>query len=142
MIDKDFIEQKIKLIKEDLKELQDIKPHHWEVFLEDKRCRYISEHLLEHIINRAIDINNHIVVESKKAPPDGYEQSFLALAELGILSGNFAAAISKSAGLRNRITHDYDDIKYDIFYESINDCLQQYPEYIKNIITFLDRVKS
>lgn len=139
MIDRDFVEQKIKLIKNDLQELKELKPTHWEIFLEKKHQRYLCEHLLEHIINRAIDINNHIIVESKKSPPDSYESSFLILAELKILPTGLARKISKSAGLRNRLTHDYDDIKFDIFYQSISDCLTQYPQYLRHILKSLEK---
>ncbi|MBI2552373.1 DUF86 domain-containing protein [Candidatus Uhrbacteria bacterium] len=137
MIDREFVEQKLKLIKADLEELRREKPPHWEVFLEDSRTRHVTEHLLEHIVNRAIDINSHLLVESGKAPPDTYEDSFLKLAEFGVLTAKFAGEVAKSAGLRNRLIHEYDGIRYDVLYDAISDAVREYPQYIEAITKFI-----
>lgn len=139
MIDRTLVEQKLKLMRADLEELAREKPTDVDALLEDSRARHVVEHLLEHIVNRAIDINGHVLVESGKPPPDTYEDSFLKLAELGILPREFAVEIAKSAGLRNRLIHEYDGVNYEVLYDAIGDALRQYPEYITQMIGFLAR---
>jgi uncharacterized protein YutE (UPF0331/DUF86 family) len=59
--------------------------------------------------------------------------------ELGILPAEFAERIAKSAGLRNILVHDYNDVDRRIVYGSIRSCLADYPRYVEAIGRFLER---
>jgi uncharacterized protein YutE (UPF0331/DUF86 family) len=59
--------------------------------------------------------------------------------ELGILPAEFAERIAKSAGLRNILVHDYNDVDRRIVYGSIASCLADYPRYVEAIGRFLER---
>ena len=66
------------------------------------------ERILERIISRAIDINNHLIAElttKDTSPPKDFKETFMRLAELGICSEEFAERISKSVGTRNILFH-------------------------------------
>ena len=89
---------------------------------------------------RAIDINEHLVAELGTGE-DGrmsYKKTFLYLSDLKIYPKKFAEEISKSAGLRNALVHDYDDIMITDLYNSIEDGLKQFHEYCDYILRFLD----
>lgn len=86
-----------------------------------------------------IDVNFHILVESGEAPPPDYYQSFVRLAELGVYDHEFAERITRSAGLRNRIAHEYDEIDREQVYAVLKSAQQDVPEYMKSIKGFLDR---
>ncbi len=60
-----------------------------------------------------IDINDHLLTESGHPPPTDYYASFLQLGTLGVLEATFAPRIAASAGLRNRIVHEYDELNPD-----------------------------
>ncbi len=44
-----------------------------------------------------------------------------------------------SAGLRNRLVHEYEDINPHIVFQSIRMALEIYPEYIQQVQIYLER---
>ncbi len=55
-------------------------------------------------------ISLHRITESGHPPPSDYFDSFLEIGALGIVDRQFARRVAACAGLRNRITHEYDEI--------------------------------
>ena len=73
--------------------------------------------MLMEIIGRALDINEHLISEladSKIEAPKNYKETFLFLKNLKILPEDFADEISKSAGFRNAIVHEYNNLDQNI----------------------------
>jgi uncharacterized protein YutE (UPF0331/DUF86 family) len=42
--------------------------------------------------------------------------------------------MADSAGLRNRLAHEYDEIDPKKVFEAIDSCLRDVPKYLKNIV--------
>jgi len=144
MLKKDFVEKKIDLIQEDLLHLADFSLFTLEQVSGDFYKYNTLERLLEKIIVRAIDINEHLLSElavEKNKIPETYRETFLQLVELGVYPEKFAVQISKSVGTRNILVHDYDDDKtdYEKIYTSVNDCLKDYHQYCEYILNFLSK---
>jgi len=137
MIDKVLITRKIKLITEDLKELEVIGRKKPEEYLSDKVAEVMTERYLERIIGRMIDINYHIIVELDKPPPTDYFQSFVELGKIKVLPADFARVIANSAGLRNRLVHEYDNMDQAKVYEALKVALGNIPEYLNFISVYL-----
>jgi len=100
------------------------------------------ERLLERIISRAIDINEHIIREQGDlaiSPPKDYRETFIRLAELDIYPKDFADEIAKSVGTRNILVHEYDKVDYQRVYDSVKSCLKDYHAYLSYILTFLQK---
>jgi uncharacterized protein YutE (UPF0331/DUF86 family) len=100
------------------------------------------ERFLERIINRAIDINNHIIADRAKlgtSAPKDYTDGFLELAKFGVYSEKFAKSISKSAGTRNVLVHEYDKTDQSRIYNSVADCLRDYHKYCQYILNFIEK---
>jgi len=135
MVDKLFVRRKIKLIQEDLGQLEEFEKREAADYLK----KSAAERLLEKIIMRAIDINQHLIVELGKGNEQvrGYEDTFYVIAEFGIYAMDFAKEIAPSAGLRNRLVHEYNDTKEEIIYESIPQAISQYTRYCDCILKFL-----
>lgn len=142
MINKDFIQRKISLIQEELTRLSELSKFSFKEIAQDYLRQNAAERLLEKIIIRAIDINEHIISElaQKDTPvPKTYKETFLALTKFNVCPEKFAANISKSVGIRNILVHEYDEeIDYSLIYESITDCLKDYHLYCEYIIKFID----
>jgi len=143
MLDTVFITRKIKLIQEEISKLEDLSQYTFAEISEDFLKRYSVERALEKIIMRAIDVNQHIISEIGTGAEiiRGYEDTFYALSKLGLYKENFAKEIAPSAGLRNRIVHEYNDTKDEIIYESVKDAISQYAKYCKFILNFLKKNK-
>lgn len=69
-----------------------------------------TERLLQELIEAVLDLNMHLLAQKADKLPDDYYQSFIQLGELGILSQDLAVALAPSAGLRNRLVHEYEAI--------------------------------
>lgn len=60
--------------------------------------------------------------------PDSYFESFLELGSLHVMDGHLARSLAPSAGLRNRLVHEYDDIDDAIVYDSVKQAMRLYTE--------------
>ncbi len=141
MLDKNFIRRKIKLIQEDLSRLEKLSDYSFEEISKDYIKLAAVERLLEKIITRAIDINQHVVAEVGRGnePIRGYEDTFLILPDFGVYAVDFAEKIAPSAGLRNRLVHEYNNTKEEIIYQSVKDALTQYVQYCDYILKFIQK---
>ena len=97
------------------------------------------------IIGRAIDINEHLISELASPAaevPKRYKETFLILKELDVLPEDFADEISKSAGFRNAIVHEYNNLDKGIVYKTVGEAIDQYSKYCKYIVEFLEKNKN
>jgi uncharacterized protein YutE (UPF0331/DUF86 family) len=141
MVNKKFIEEKIMLIEKEFDNLEKLAKFSFQEIIGDFLKQNSLERILEKIINRAIDINQHLITELSKEelPPQNYKETFLKLAELKIYPEKFAENISKSVGTRNILIHEYDEVDYSQIYGSISDCLKDYHQYCDYILKFLEK---
>ncbi len=139
MINKKFVEQKIMLIEKEFDDLEKLAKFSFQEIVSDFLKLNSLERILEKIINRAIDINQHLIAELAKEeePPQSYKETFLKLSELGVYPNDFAESISKSTGTRNVLVHDYNNVDYSKIYSSISDCLKDYHQYCDYILLFI-----
>jgi len=139
MLDKNFITRKIKLIQEELSHLEKFSQYSFEEIVKDYGKLAGTERFLEKIITRAIDINQHIIAELGKGAEKirGYEDTFLVLSELNVYPEEFAKKIAPSAGLRNRLVHEYNGLDQKIVFHSVREALEQYAEYCQYILDYI-----
>lgn len=139
MLDKNFITRKIKLIQEEIAKVEELSNYTFEEIKNDFLKRYSVERALEKIIMRAIDINQHIIAENAVGYETirGYEDTFYILTKLNVYPEIFSKQIAPSAGLRNRLVHEYNDTKDEIIYNSVADAITQYTEYCNYILKYI-----
>ena len=136
-IEKEIIRRKLCIIAENLKALEPIKNMTREEYIRDVYKRKATERLLQELIEAAIDINSHLIVQTGNAPPDDYYESFIKAGELSIIPAVLAEKLAPSAGLRNRLVHEYDLLDHSLVLEAVKMVEKLYPEYIKEIETFI-----
>jgi uncharacterized protein YutE (UPF0331/DUF86 family) len=142
MIRKDFIKRKISLIQDDLAHLTEFAKYSFEEIAADFVKEAAMERILERIINRAVDINQHLIAElaTKDTPsPKDYTETFILLSDFGIYPKDFGKEISKSIGTRNKLVHEYDKVDYFLIYDSVGDCLRDYHQYCEYILKFIEK---
>ena len=138
MVDKNLVKAKVNKIQEDLRQLSRFKDYPQSKIIKDYDTHKIVERILELVINEAIDINQHLIAESNlgKLPYD-FKESFTLLTNIKVYPKDFGKEISKSAGLRNILVHQYGNLDEKIFYQSIKTCLKQYHAYCNYILKYL-----
>lgn len=139
MLNERFLKRKIKLIEEELIKLEPFKNKTFDEIAKQAASMAVIERYLERLITRALDINQHIIAErgdgSEKVR--GYEDTFYALAKLGVYDDAFAQRLAPSAGLRNRLVHDYNNTDPKIIFSSVGDALRDYTRYCDAILKFI-----
>lgn len=146
MLRPEFIRRKLHLIADDLGRLLSYRDETWESITADYIKLAALERLIERIVMRAIDINEHLIAElgsgtESRTTRLTYRETFLKLVGLGIYPGDFAERIAQSASLRNILIHDYNDADRKVVCGSVRSCLNDYREYVEFVTEFLDKNK-
>ncbi len=136
----DVVVRKVSNLKKYLKQLRKSASVSLDDYKGDFERQLIVERLMHLLIESAIDINMHLVVSAGQPPPETYRDSFLAIAQIGAISSELATEIAPSAGLRNRLVHDYDDINLEIIYGAIDFTLALYPNYLQQVEQYIQRL--
>jgi uncharacterized protein YutE (UPF0331/DUF86 family) len=135
--DIDIVRRKLAVIIENLKALQPIRDLSTEQYIEDVYKRKAAERLLQELIKAAIDINMHILAQSGDVVPDDYYESFIMAGDLKIISSELATKLAPSAGLRNRLVHEYDRLEHSLVLDAVSMSEELYAEYVKEIEDYI-----
>lgn len=139
-LNSELVLQKGKQIAEDVERIRKmLAKHTYEELVTSEELSSLAERRLERIVNRAIDINFHLIKVSGQAPPDDYKQSFLKLGDLKILPADLAVKIAPAASSRNILVHEYDSLNTKQFYEALEKSVELFPKYLKAVKTYLQR---
>lgn len=136
-VEAEVVRRKLAVMIESLNALDPIKEMTKEEYIEDLYKRKATERLLQELIEAAIDINTHIIVQSGNSVPDDYYESFIKAGEFKIIPMGLAEKLAPSAGLRNRLVHEYDLLEHSMVLDSVRMAENLYPEYIKEIEKYL-----
>lgn len=136
-IDKDIVRRKLGVITQNLNVLQPIETMSEEDYIEDIYKRKAAERLLQELIEAAIDINVHIIVQMGNTPPDDYFESFIRAGKLKIIPAGLAEELAPSSGLRNRLVHEYDQLEDTLVLNAVRKAEALYSQYVKEIEDFI-----
>jgi len=136
-LDKEIIGRKLAIIIQNLESLEPIKNMTIDEYIKDVYRRKATERLLQELIEAAIDINTHIIVQTGNTAPDDYYESFIKAGKLKIISADLAKKLAPSAGLRNRLVREYDLLEHSMVLEAVKMAEELYPEYVKDIEDYI-----
>ncbi|MFH0933131.1 MAG: DUF86 domain-containing protein [Nitrospirota bacterium] len=136
-VEKEVIRRKLSVIVENLKTLEPINKMSKEEYIKDVYKRKATERLLQELIEAAVDINTHIIVQTSNTAPNDYYESFIKAGELKIISADLAEKLAPLAGLRNRLVHEYDFLEHSIVLDAVRIVEKLYPEYVKEIENYI-----
>ncbi|MBU0722832.1 DUF86 domain-containing protein [Patescibacteria group bacterium] len=145
MLNTKLIKQKIDLIQTDLERLIEFKQFTFDEMAQDYIKYAALKNFLMEIIGRSIDINEHIIAKLGKEhnlSPKDYRETFLQLSELKILPAEFAKTIANSAGFRNAIVHEYNNLNKNIVYKTVGEAIEQHNDYCNYILEFLEQRRT
>lgn len=145
MLNAILIKKKIDLIQRDLERLLDFKDFTFDEMAKDYMKYAALKNIFMEIIGRAIDINEHIIAKLgvyQELSPKDYTETFLLLSKLNVLPEDFTKKIAQSAGFRNAVVHDYDDLDERIVYKTVGEAIKQYSDYCGYILEFLDKRRA
>ena len=138
-VEKEILRRKLALIIENLKALEPIGNMTREEYIGDFYKRKATERLLQELIEAAVDINTHIIVQTGNTVPDDYYESFILVGNLKIIPARLAEKLAPSAGLRNRLVHEYDSLDHAVVLNAVRTAEELYPEYVKDIEGYIKK---
>ncbi|PKL72369.1 hypothetical protein CVV26_01735 [Candidatus Kuenenbacteria bacterium HGW-Kuenenbacteria-1] len=141
MLDKIFIKRKLKLIAEDLDHLKEFSDYNLDDLAKDFMKLAAVERILERIVIRAIDINNHIIIELGKGIEKirGYADAFKELVNFKIYSKEIGEKLAEDAKFRNILVHEYDEVDKSLIHKKIKEIVDDFNKYSKGILEFLEK---
>ena len=142
MVDPLVVNRKLQKLTGYLEELEMMDEITFEDYLSNFRHRRTVERLIQLIVDIAVDINTHAVVDAGSPPPADAYSSFLEVAKIGLLPQAFAKKLAPSTGERNIIVHDYESVDDKIVYESISEALDLYHQYVKYASMYIQKTPS
>ena len=138
-VEEEIIRRKLAAIVENLKALEPIARMTRGQYLEDLYKRKATERLLQELIEAAIDINTHIIVQTGQTVPDDYYESFIKAGSLQIISSDLAEKLAPSAGLRNRLVHEYNGLEHSAVLDAVRKAEELYTEYVRQVEDYIER---
>lgn len=136
-VDVALVRRKLARIRRNLDELEPIEGLPLEEYRDDFMRQKAVERILQEVVEAAVDVNLHLLrVLDGPTPPDYYE-SFVALGRAGILPHDLAERIAPSAGLRNRLVHEYDEIDAAKVLEAVREARRDFRRYVGSVEEFL-----
>lgn len=144
MLRPEFVERKLQLIAEELGRLTQFRDISYDELIADTIRLAAVERILERVVLRAVDVNEHLIGDlatgsEPKTTRLTYRETFLRLADYDIYPADFAERIARSAGLRNILVHEYNDVDHRIVHGSIRTALEDFTAYVDAVRDFLRR---
>lgn len=136
-LDHEAIGRRLRLLEETLSSLEALRDVTPDQLGSEPLTRAAAERLLQVVVDLAFDINAHLVVTVLGHAPETGRQSFLDLADCGVLSTDEARRLAPSAGLRNVLVHHYVGVRLDLVADAVRETLRLFPDYSAAVARFV-----
>lgn len=133
MIDPKLVRGKLASLQEHLGHLRPLATTSIDLLRKDPIRRGAAERFVQLVVDTAVDVNNHVLIESGHAPGRDYYGSFIGLARIGVLSDRLARALGGTTGIRNRLVHNYETVDISRFHRSLPPLIRNYTKYVAAI---------
>ena len=135
-MDKLILEKKVDSILRCLNRIHDRIPDSEYDFLRDLDAQDVVILNLTRAVQLCVDIATHILSTTNQPVPSTMAEAFISLERINIISAEIADKMKRSVGYRNVAVHNYDDIDLSITYDIANNHLNDFKEFIKQILHY------
>ena len=105
----------------------------WETYQKDKVKRRNVERWIENIVMSSIDLAKVLLASENRPIPESYKEMLYNIGLLGDFNEEFGKKLSRWAGLRNIVVHEYLDIRWKKIKEFIKESEPVFRELVKGI---------
>lgn len=137
MVDKHLILRKLTELEEYYTQLQEFSSVSLTAYQADWKTQRIIERTLQIMLERCVDIANHIISDKNLRTPKSYADTFVVLREAGVLDSQLTQTLEQMAKFRNVIVHGYDKIDAAIVVGLLKTKLTDFLAFKDRIIAFL-----
>ena len=140
MIDKETINEKLENLKKYVGYLKEYRKFSLEDIKKDYTLQGAIRYYLQIACECVIDICEIIISGLGLPKPDTARDSIEMLGENGILPLEFSLKISKMAGLRNILVHEYAKIDISEIYNHLQKKLDDFSQFAKLIASWINKI--
>lgn len=134
--DRRLVQRKLRRLSGYLDELEIVATIAHQEFVSTPR-HYEAERLIELMVTTAIEINIHLIRRLEIQTATTYRETFLILDKAAVIPSELATKLAESAGFRNKLVHNYDDIDLDRLYAGLADGIADYRAYAAAISQYV-----
>lgn len=142
MLDKSFIFEKFKNVKEYLSEMEEVLNSDDAAIVRDFRLLRTLERNFQLIVDELVDVNVHFIRELELETADDFQSTFRILAEAGVLPVDLAERLAPVVGLRNMLVHRYEKIDKIFFVRQVRNEYGDFIQYIARVSDYLARTSK
>lgn len=136
--DRDVLIRYLDFLETEIADFKKFSKMDWKKYNEDRDARRNLERWIENIVNCSIDIAKVLLLSEGRGIPTTYKEILRALGATPYFDETFGNEISRWAGLRNIITHEYLDISWSYikkFLSSAEPTFKQLVEKVRGQVT-------
>jgi len=126
----EVVARKKELLIRYIKDLKAYENCSFEEFMEN---HYSVERIIELLVAVSSDIIFHLISQKQEEIPTTYRTAFLRAGELSLISNNLALKLAEAAGMRNILIHGYEEIDFNIIYNSIEQAIHDFSQFLVEI---------
>ena len=132
-LDRALVQRKLAAIARNLGDLGAIEGLTLEEYRRDRFRQKGTERLLQETVEVAVDVNLQLLSARGHPTPPDYHESFVGAGRAGIIPEDLARQLAPSAGLRNRLLHEYDALDDVIVLGAVRDARRQFAAFVAAI---------
>jgi uncharacterized protein YutE (UPF0331/DUF86 family) len=136
-VDRALVRRKLTVIATNLRDLAKVAHLTLGEYRSDRFRQKGIERLLQKIVDAAVDANQHLLREIGQPPAPDYHTSFIAVGRQRIIPEPLAELLAPSAGLRNRLVHEYDAIDDAVVVAAMTAALRDFTLYVGAVDDYL-----
>lgn len=136
-VDAALVRRKLAVISRNLDDLAEVEGLELQDYREDRFRRKGTERLLQETVEAAVDANMHILRAAGAWTPPDYFQSFVDVGRAGVIPPDLAGSLAPSAGLRNRLVHEYEEIDDRIVLDAVTEARDGFGDYVARVEAWL-----
>jgi len=128
----------LRLISEDVRDLEARKDVPEQVYIESREIQAVVERRLQTAIESCINIGNHVVARLGLRAPKDYADVFKILAEAQVLPNDLAQRMMDMARFRNLLVHLYWEIDHKRVHESLPKRIETLKAFVKRVAKWME----
>jgi uncharacterized protein YutE (UPF0331/DUF86 family) len=136
------IKEHLKLLNRYYLQLDEIRKIEKSKFLGDAVNEACAERYLQLAIESCLNIGNRLIsLYQFKKPvktPETYSDIFVEMSKIGVIDNEFSEKLVKMTQFRNRLVHLYWILEPDQVYQIIQEDLDDFRKFQKNVVDYLN----
>lgn len=131
--DRDVLIRYLDFLETEIADFQKFSKMDWKKYNEDRDARRNLERWIENIVNCSIDIAKILILSEGMGIPTTYKEILKMIGATPCFDEAFGNEISRWAGLRNIITHEYLDISWSYIKKFLSSAEPTFKQLVEKV---------